>query len=274
MSDEENVRIIRLEHNLRQGGARNRGVSAAKGEYIVFLDQDDYLHADALSQAKAQLNQDKNLDVLFIDSFLYQNGKLCSSNGYASNDQSVMTGEAFICANKIPWCPWCYIYKRQFLLDNNLKFTECVRWEDADFVMQVTLSAQRMAYRPIYGVVYCVNEESTSLIGQDIDRIRDFANMAWRVRKVAETFQSRCPKGATVVLAHHYYMYKTSLRRLFWRLSVHDLLDIFTLYPAEEHTPDYLTRFSLKHPRILAYSFAVIRPLLTLAWGVKQRFRG
>ncbi|MCR5595201.1 MAG: glycosyltransferase [Lachnospiraceae bacterium] len=47
----ESVIVIRLEQNMRQGGARNVGIGYATGKYLMFLDSDDELTLDACSKA-------------------------------------------------------------------------------------------------------------------------------------------------------------------------------------------------------------------------------
>ena len=46
-----NLRVINNNSNCRAGGSRNHGVLEAKGEYIVFIDSDDYFHPGSLKEA-------------------------------------------------------------------------------------------------------------------------------------------------------------------------------------------------------------------------------
>lgn len=265
----QNLHPMHLKENLRQGGARNRGVEQAKGEYIVFIDQDDWLNDGALSQVKEQLTLHL-MDVLMVDFQENRGGTTRCTSNYASNSQLIQTGADYICKNEIPWVPWCYIYNRKFLIDNQLKFAEHVRFEDVDFVMEVTLKARSMTFHPIYGIVHQVSESQTSFVGVDVKRICDLAFIAWRVRMVAERFLTQIPKGASAVMSHHYFMYKALLRRYLWRIPKKEILNILKTYPAEEHTSDWLTRFAIKHPQQLASIFAFLRPGLNGLWRLKQ----
>ena len=62
---EANPGLITMLHqkNTRQGGARNNGVRHAKGDYLVFVDSDDYVSRDMLQVMEGYL-QEKRYDVL------------------------------------------------------------------------------------------------------------------------------------------------------------------------------------------------------------------
>jgi hypothetical protein len=136
--------------------------------------------------------------------------------------------------------------------------------------MRVTLTAQKITFRPIHNVVQLISKSQTTFVGSDVNRIRDLFHMAWRVRNVAERFISRCPQGAKAVMAHHYFMWQSFSRRYLWRIPKKEILNILKTYPAEEHTSDWLTRFAIKHPQLLASIFAFLRPGLNGLWRLKQ----
>ena len=72
-----NIKVIN-QKNLGVGRARNVGVKLAKGEYIFFLDSDDYIEVDALEKCYIEAKQHR-LDVVLIDSKSYV--KLKRMNG-------------------------------------------------------------------------------------------------------------------------------------------------------------------------------------------------
>jgi glycosyltransferase involved in cell wall biosynthesis len=264
------LRLLKTPVNVRQGGSRNLGVKQAKGEYIVFIDQDDWLNDGALSKIKAALTE-QSLDVLMVNYYDFNGTRLYCEYDYSNNSQDTLTGEEFINKNEVPWCPWCYIYRRDFLIDNQLFFEEHVRFEDADFSMKVTLMAKRMAFRPIHTIVHYKHEQQTTLVGNDSARIKDLVYMAWRTRQVALAFCEKCPQGAKAVMGHHYFMYASYLRRYVWRLPSREIHNILTTYPAEPYSNDWLTRFSMKHPHLLSYTITPpLRIMLNILWKSKR----
>jgi glycosyltransferase involved in cell wall biosynthesis len=63
----EDVRVINLEKNAGLSAARNAGVKKAKGQFIVFLDADDYIHRDMLLIQKTFLSENNSLDAVSVD---------------------------------------------------------------------------------------------------------------------------------------------------------------------------------------------------------------
>lgn len=64
------VRVFNLEKNLGLAGARNFGIRKARGQFIVFLDADDYLHKETLRSQKLFLEENNTLDAVSVDYYL------------------------------------------------------------------------------------------------------------------------------------------------------------------------------------------------------------
>ncbi|NQX92022.1 MAG: glycosyltransferase family 2 protein [Flavobacteriales bacterium] len=66
----EECRVFNLEKNLGLSGARNFGIKKAKGQFIMFLDADDYIHKDLLRTTKLYLEENSSLDAVSVDYWL------------------------------------------------------------------------------------------------------------------------------------------------------------------------------------------------------------
>lgn len=66
----DQVRIFNLSENLGLAGARNFGLKKARGQFVVFLDADDYIHRDLLKVQKLFLEENNSLDAVSTDYWL------------------------------------------------------------------------------------------------------------------------------------------------------------------------------------------------------------
>jgi len=64
------VRVFNLEENMGLAGARNLGIKKAKGQFVVFLDADDYMHRETLRMQKIFLEENNKLDAVSVDYYL------------------------------------------------------------------------------------------------------------------------------------------------------------------------------------------------------------
>lgn len=91
---ENQVRVFNLEQNLGLAGARNFGIKKAKGQFIIFLDADDYMHRDTLRVQKLFLEENNALDAVSVDYYLVdERGKHLSHVN--SNEQPIACGIMF-----------------------------------------------------------------------------------------------------------------------------------------------------------------------------------
>ena len=66
----EDVKVIKMEKNAGLSAARNTGIKKAKGQYVLFLDADDYIQADILKVLSVFLTENNRLDAVAVDYYL------------------------------------------------------------------------------------------------------------------------------------------------------------------------------------------------------------
>ena len=170
--EDERIRGIHQE-NAGLSAARNAGWKAAKGEYVCFLDSDDYWEPNVLEGLLAQIKRDK-LDVL---RFKYQNVNEQNEvfNPYRrdqrlDNDysESVTDGVSFLNSRMNTQCyAVMFIVKRE-LLDGCL-FTPGIYFEDTDWTPRMLCRAKRVASTNTVVYNYLMREGS---ITKAIDRTK------------------------------------------------------------------------------------------------------
>ena len=66
----EEVRVFNLEKNVGLAGARNYGIHKAKGQFVLFLDADDYIHRELCRLQKLFLEENNEIDAVSTDYYL------------------------------------------------------------------------------------------------------------------------------------------------------------------------------------------------------------
>ncbi|MGL4362387.1 MAG: glycosyltransferase family 2 protein [Cellulosilyticaceae bacterium] len=151
-----NVKVI-TQQNKGLSAARNTGIEYAKGEYIYFLDSDDYID-DQLCKKCYEEAIGENLDIIFFDAdVIYQNEELQNkfTFSYGREDilnSSIQKGEQFYCyVNKLGGyksSACLMFFKKKLLIDNQLSFFEGIVHEDDLFTPQLIIHASKVKYIP------------------------------------------------------------------------------------------------------------------------------
>lgn len=146
-----NYRIIKKE-NGGVSSARNLGIEEAHGEYIMFLDSDDYIDKDMLKDFYEKASEG-NYDVLY-SAYVFEesNGTAITDNISQLNEDSVSGKEAAL--GLIYGTTYTHImanlFKRSLLLDNDIKFDENRKFaEDISFMVKAYANSSQ---------VYCIKK--------------------------------------------------------------------------------------------------------------------
>lgn len=124
----KNIKVIEHKENRCLGGARNSGVKNAVGEYIIFLDGDDYLNNPEVLEKLNQLIGNDTPDVIYLGFEL--TGK---KEGFIIPTQENCT-KAYRIAGDRYANAWSKCWRREFLEKNELKFPENRYYEDVIFI--------------------------------------------------------------------------------------------------------------------------------------------
>lgn len=128
----DKVRVIHYEVNKRQGGAKNEGLRAATGEWIGFIDSDDWVTPDfyekLLNRAEETGADLVGCDYNLVDEHTMQVGQVVQNN--SANQTGVLDEEKHKSLIMRSGSMVIKIYKHQVIRDNNLDFPEGIFYED------------------------------------------------------------------------------------------------------------------------------------------------
>lgn len=173
---------ITLINQANQGlsGARNAGIKHAKGDYIQFVDSDDYLEANVLGELMEQVEKDE-LDVLrFNYENVNDNDEIINPNKDPKNfvdfSNQVVDGLTFLNQRLGPACYAVqFIIKKNLLIENNIIFKSGIYFEDTEWTPRMLLKAGRVASTSAVAYYYLVREGSITK-AVNIDKQRKVLN--------------------------------------------------------------------------------------------------
>lgn len=159
-SSDSRIKVISQE-NKRQGAARNRGCEIATGEYIGYIDSDDWVDLDYFEKLYSAAKK-YNSDIALATNIRIGNGK--------TKKRLEITKEEFVTSlqDKIDIthqvnnpCPTNKIYRREMLLKNNITWPEGVYYEDKLYTIQALYYANGVVTVPNINYYYFRNPNST-----------------------------------------------------------------------------------------------------------------
>jgi len=162
----ENVILIDLSENKRQGGARNEGLKFATGEYISFVDADDWVESDLYATAYKRAKEEDAQIVQFNHSIYIERASVKKRFSSFMQDEvihisTVEERKEMLVSEKISYGCWNKLYKRDLIEQANVRFAEHVVYEEPLFVYPLLYYADNFSIMKNALYIYRQNEEGT-----------------------------------------------------------------------------------------------------------------
>ena len=148
-----NVTVLTNEKNVYAGNSRNRGLLAAKGRYVHFLDSDDYV-LDHAYEKLYRLAEENDLDFVkaYSEAFDDQTGERIPNPRYEMSKLPRSMCDTLLDFEHFPKkflyylavVPWNAIYKRSFLMENNIRFNGLFCVNDRSFFVHSCIKGRRV----------------------------------------------------------------------------------------------------------------------------------
>lgn len=167
---DKRIKLIELEEQKGQGYARNRALEIASGEYIGFVDSDDFIRYDMFETLYNNASV-KNTDITMCQASEYDDitGRYIESDYYSLSVLSKFAADVFSARDSkaevsdINVVIWNKIYKKEYLDKIGEKFPEGFIYEDLPFFFGTYLPAERISivWKKLY--FYRINRKNSTM---------------------------------------------------------------------------------------------------------------
>lgn len=244
--------------NKRLGGARNTGAGVARGDYLLFVDSDDYVSTDMLAVLDEQLRNHTCDMLVFSYCMVTPEGTPVLKAGLGALRPGLYIPGKHKSLFSLPISAVNKVYRREFYRDCGFQFPEKLLYEDA---MTRFLTAKASSVYLHDAVLYYYVQSPGSIMRQkvsdhvlDILKVTDMVLAAFRESGIYEDFRNELDASVLTGILHIFNQVNKADRES-------KLQDTFASY-IREHFGEYES-----NPSILRENKAAIRCILAGRYG-------
>lgn len=179
------IKLLQKE-NSGVGSARNYGLKHASGKYVIFIDGDDYIDENSLAVLLKAAEAD-NLDIVQGSSRLVDDkGSIVirRHNNGRVNIGDCLDGPQWLVRKNFVIVVWLYLFRRDYLIDNNLWFCEDIYHEDLEFTPRALYFAKRIKAIDLCFYNY-VQRQGSFMHSRNIKKCTDLIKICERFKAFA-----------------------------------------------------------------------------------------
>lgn len=174
-SKDSRIKIINSEINQGQSLSKNIAIKQAGGEFLMFLDQDDWYELNACELCYNQAIKNNNDIVMFDFNDYYIETNTFKKNNYRIDGLREQINNPQIKLYELKHdfirngYAWCYCYKKDLIIINNILFPSINRFvDDVPFYINAIVNANTISIIDIALYNYRINPNSITLTRPDL----------------------------------------------------------------------------------------------------------
>lgn len=156
----DKMRVFEQE-NIGISRTRNKGIHAAKGKYIAFIDSDDSVDCTFCEKMYGKIKQE-DLDVVVCDYFEVTSDSKKKIEFQQCENCTVYEKPELL--YRINTSPWNKIYKKDFLIENEIEFPIGLKYEDVFFIQKILAKKAKIGSVDAPLVYYMIHPGSESTV--------------------------------------------------------------------------------------------------------------
>lgn len=181
---DKDLRVIVIDKpNGGASSARNAGIDRSKGDYICFVDADDYVSQDYLGDLYQDMCSENDIDLVMHGMIQVKEDRKTVISFPRSEMFNLDEGSFFKGINLFKFCgPCCKLFKKDILSDNHIRFNESIIFsEDFDFLARYLVHCNQVRVSDTQNYFYVSHEGSVST------RINSFDQEYYAITKLLES---------------------------------------------------------------------------------------
>ena len=233
----ENILILKLEENMRQGGARNIALQYATGEYIAFVDADDFVAENFLEEAYRYAKHE-NADLVQFEYEFYTDRLGTVSSGRTITPEIIEIHShderaRLLMAEKVTYGCWNKLYRHTLLKEANVTYAEHVIYEEPLFVYPLLFYAKKIVITN--DIFYYYRQNDTGTMRNDMKQ-EETLRMHATVQLAVWNFMKQTPFFAEYYEEIKLYFLHTYLYETLYFAKLRGFTISFSFYQELEKT--------------------------------------
>jgi glycosyltransferase involved in cell wall biosynthesis len=208
-SSNQKVILHENKKNMTVGFSRDLGIEKAKGKYIFFLDPDDWLEPNAFTHLVTIAEENKTDITACGVTCVYEDGKKETYHAHELWCNGGINALWYFSEHKIGSICWNKLYRRDFILRNNIKFNSKYISEDVPFTLRAAYLCKKYISISNEYYNYFQRDDSVHHTRQGIIHLRSYINLYKQIQNLLFEFGiNKMPDGkklSRAIIKAHWY---------------------------------------------------------------------